>query len=129
MRRPPGGPHAAPRRPVHARAGTPTPAPRIHVVMLTDRQELVLRKVVEEYLEAGAPVASKALSEEVQWGPSTIRGELANLEELGLLAHPHTSAGRVPTEAGYRYFVDRLLSSEVRGPRLSLSLVRHEPDQ
>ena len=49
----------------------------------------------------------------VEWGPSTIRHELANLEELGLLAHPHTSAGRIPTEAGYRYFVDRLLPDEV----------------
>jgi heat-inducible transcriptional repressor len=79
--------------------------------MLTDRQELLLRKVVDGYLQAGTPVASKALSASVRWGPSTIRNELANLEELGLLAHPHTSAGRVPTESGYRYFVDRLLRS------------------
>ena len=97
--------------------------------MLTERQELVLRKVVQEYLDSGAPVGSKALSTDVQWGPSTIRGELANLEELGLLAHPHTSAGRVPTEAGYRYFVDRLLPREGAEPRLSLSLVRRELDE
>jgi heat-inducible transcriptional repressor len=98
--------------------------------VLTDRQELVLRKVVEEYLEDGNPVGSKSLSAEVKWGPSTIRHELANLEELGLLAHPHTSAGRIPTEAGYRYFVDRLLPAEREdtGPRLSLSLVRREVD-
>src|SRR5436309_3214609 len=91
--------------------------------MLTSRQELVLRKVVEEYLEAGVPVGSKALSVDVQWGPSTIRHELASLEELGLLAHPHTSAGRIPTDAGYRYFVDRLLPRDEVGPRLSLSPV------
>jgi heat-inducible transcriptional repressor len=97
--------------------------------VLTDRQELVLRKVVEGYLDAGAPVGSKALSLGVEWGPSTIRHELATLEELGLLAHPHTSAGRVPTEAGYRYFVDRLLPAEDNRPRLSLSLVRHELDE
>jgi heat-inducible transcriptional repressor len=97
--------------------------------MLTSRQELVLRKVVEEYLEGGAPVGSKALSVDVQWGPSTIRNELASLEELGLLAHPHTSAGRVPTEAGYRYFVDRLLPTQDVGPKLSLSLVRRELDE
>ncbi|MGH2882504.1 MAG: heat-inducible transcriptional repressor HrcA, partial [Solirubrobacteraceae bacterium] len=97
--------------------------------MLTSRQELVLRKVVEEYLEGGAPVGSKALSVDVQWGPSTIRNELASLEELGLLAHPHTSAGRVPTEAGYRYFVDRLLPADTVRPRLSLSLVRRELDE
>jgi heat-inducible transcriptional repressor len=99
--------------------------------VLTDRQELVLRRVVEEYLEAGLPVGSKGLAAESEWGPSTIRNELANLEELGLLAHPHTSAGRVPTEAGYRYFVDRLLSTqpEPRAPSLSLPLVRHELDE
>jgi heat-inducible transcriptional repressor len=97
--------------------------------MLTDRQELVLRRLVEEYLEEGAPVGSKALSTAFEWGPSTIRHELASLEELGLLAHPHTSAGRVPTEAGYRYFVDRLLPAEPPGPALSLSLVRRELDE
>jgi heat-inducible transcriptional repressor len=97
--------------------------------VLTDRQELVLRRVVEEYLDSGVPIGSKMLAAEVQWGPSTIRGELANLEDLGLLAHPHTSAGRVPTEAGYRYFVDRLLPHEDQAPRLSLSLVRHELDE
>jgi heat-inducible transcriptional repressor len=97
--------------------------------MLTQRQELVLRKLVEEYLEVGVPVGSKALASDVEWGPSTVRHELANLEELGLLAHPHTSAGRIPTEAGYRYFVDRLLPTEDTGPRLSLSLVRRELDE
>jgi heat-inducible transcriptional repressor len=99
--------------------------------VLSPRQELVLRKVVEEYLEAGSPVGSKALSAEVEWGPSTIRHELASLEDLGLLAHPHTSAGRIPTEAGYRYFVDRLLPEgrpDPAHPSLSLSLVRRELD-
>ncbi len=97
--------------------------------MLTDRQEIVLRRLVEDYLEEGAPVGSKALSATFEWAPSTIRHELANLEELGLLAHPHTSAGRVPTQAGYRYFVDRLLPSEPVGPALSLTLVRRELDE
>jgi len=97
--------------------------------MLTDRQELVLRRLVEDYLHEGAPVGSKSLSAEFAWGPSTIRHELANLEELGLLAHPHTSAGRIPTEAGYRYFVDRLLPEQQPGPPLSLSLVRRELDE
>jgi len=97
--------------------------------MLSERQELVLRRLVEGYLDVGEPVGSKALSAEFEWGPSTIRHELANLEELGLLAHPHTSAGRVPTEAGYRYFVDRLLQQPPPGPALSLSLVRRELDE
>jgi heat-inducible transcriptional repressor len=96
--------------------------------MLTDRQELVLRRLVEEHLEGGLPVGSKSLSAASEWGPSTIRHELANLEELGLLAHPHTSAGRIPTEAGYRYFVDRLLPDQPSGPGLSLSLVSRELD-
>jgi heat-inducible transcriptional repressor len=85
--------------------------------------------VVEGYLEGGTPVGSKALSAEVQWGPSTIRHELASLEEIGMLAHPHTSAGRIPTEAGYRYFVDRLLPTEHTDPPLALSLVRRELDE
>ncbi len=115
-----------------------TPAPTINGVVgepqaspLSERQELVLRRVVDEYLSAGSPVGSKALAAGVEWGPSTIRHELANLEELGLLAHPHTSAGRVPTEAGYRYFVDRLLPEVHRDsrPALSLSLVKRELDE
>lgn len=103
--------------------------------MLTPRQELILGKVVEGYLDGGLPVGSKALAADVEWGPSTIRNELAMLEEHGLLAHPHTSAGRVPTDAGYRYYVDRLLSARDRAavepakPQLSLSLVRHEIDE
>lgn len=102
--------------------------------MLTPRQELILGKVVADYLESGQPVASKALANEVEWGPSTIRNELAMLEEHGLLAHPHTSAGRVPTDAGYRYYVDRLLrqpvpTAVVAAPPLALSLVRHEVDE
>jgi len=101
--------------------------------MLTERQELVLRRVVEEYLQQGSPVGSRALSAGSAWGPSTIRHELANLEDQGLLAHPHTSAGRIPTEAGYRYFVDSLLAnrgpSQPPQPSLSLSLVRRELDE
>ena len=97
--------------------------------MLSERQELVLQKVVEGYLDAGIPVGSKSIAQNFEWGPSTIRHELASLEEFGLLAHPHTSAGRVPTEAGYRYFVDRLLPDDADAPRLTLSLVRHEVDE
>ena len=77
--------------------------------MLSPRQETVLRLVVERHLDDGTPVGSKALAESLSWGPSTIRAELAGLEDLGLLDHPHISAGRVPTEAGYRFMVDRLL--------------------
>ena len=100
----------------------------------TARQQLILRKVVEEHLESGVPVGSKTLSTDpdLDCGPSTIRNELAHLEEEGLLAHPHTSAGRVPTEAGYRFFVDHLVATRTaiqRRPSLELELQRREVDE
>jgi heat-inducible transcriptional repressor len=98
--------------------------------MLTPRQEQILRKVVLAYQVTVQPVASRTLAAdpELQAGPSTIRNELAQLEELGLLAHPHTSAGRVPTDSGYRYFVDRLLPATRTGATLELELTRREVD-
>ena len=99
--------------------------------MLTPRQELILAKVVDGYLQTGQPVASRSLAAdtELDCGPSTIRNELALLEEHGLLAHPHVSAGRVPTDAGHRYVVDRMLASGeglLPARRLELSLIRRE---
>ena len=97
--------------------------------MLSPRQSLLLQKVVAGFSQTGQPVGSKTLASdpEVTAGPSTIRNELAVLEECGLLAHPHTSAGRIPTDAGYRYYVDRLLPAA--SPELQLSLVRREVDE
>jgi heat-inducible transcriptional repressor len=103
--------------------------------MLSPRQERILREVVDGYLRTGQPVASRTIAAEadLDCGPSTVRNELALLEEHGLLAHPHVSAGRVPTDAGHRYVVDRLLSSERALPaqprRLELSLIRREVDE
>jgi heat-inducible transcriptional repressor len=100
--------------------------------VLTPRQEMLLGKVVDGYNATSQPVGSKALAADpdVECGPSTIRNELAVLEERGLLAHPHTSAGRVPTDAGYRYFVDRLLPArQETKTELQLSLVRREVDE
>ena len=98
--------------------------------MLTPRQALLLSKVVDGFARTGQPVGSKTLAADpdVTAGPSTIRNELSALEEEGLLAHPHTSAGRVPTDAGYRYYVDRLLPEAPR-EQLGLSLVRREVDE
>src|SRR3954470_24379903 len=81
-------------------------------VQLTQRQQEILRRVVEEFVASGQPVGSKTIVDKgvIAAGPSTVRAELAELESLGLLTHPHTSAGRVPTESGYRYFADELLS-------------------
>jgi heat-inducible transcriptional repressor len=100
----------------------------------TARQELILRKVVEVYLESGLPVGSKTLSTDpdLDCRPSTIRSELAQLESVGLLAHPHTSAGRVPTDAAVRFFVDGLLAERpvhAPGHELELSLTSREVDE
>ncbi len=78
---------------------------------LRPRQERVLRAVIEEYIASGAPVGSRYLSERFALGaaPSTIRTDLAELEDMGMLAHPHTSAGRVPTDGGYRHYVDAIV--------------------
>lgn len=78
---------------------------------LSERQEEILARVVEEYVATGVPVGSKTLLERTSMGvsSSTIRNEFAVLEEQGLLTHPHTSAGRLPTDLGYRFFVDRVL--------------------
>jgi heat-inducible transcriptional repressor len=102
--------------------------------MLTPRQEVILRKVAESYAATGQPVASRSLAADPEfvWGPSTIRSELAELENQGLLAHPHTSAGRMPTLAGQRYLVDRLLAlpdQPANFASLDLSRVRREIDE
>jgi heat-inducible transcriptional repressor len=74
------------------------------------RQREILVKTLELYIQTGVPVGSNALTDMVDASSSTIRVELAALEEKGLLTHPHTSAGRVPTDAGYRFYVDALMS-------------------
>jgi heat-inducible transcriptional repressor len=78
---------------------------------LTDRQKLVLKLVIREHVASAAPVGSRTLSEHYDLGvsPATVRNEMACLEDLGYLTHPHTSAGRVPTDRGYRYFVEQLM--------------------
>jgi len=102
--------------------------------MLTKRQELILQCVVDEHLESGKPVGSKALAikKEIIWSASTVRAELSALEVAGFLTHPHTSAGRVPTDSGYRSYVEGLLASEPRssgaGVELELSRMRREVD-
>jgi heat-inducible transcriptional repressor len=79
-------------------------------VSLDDRKLEVLRAIVEDYVETQEPVGSKALVERHQLGvsPATVRNDMAVLEEEGYIRQPHTSAGRVPTDLGYRLFVDRL---------------------
>jgi transcriptional regulator of heat shock response len=76
--------------------------------MLSSRKEAILAAIVEEYTETGIPVGSIVLVHKYQFpfSTATIRAEMADLENMGYLSHPHTSAGRVPTERGYRYFVN-----------------------
>jgi len=81
---------------------------------ISDRQREILLKTLELYVSTGAPVGSNALIDAVDASSSTIRAELAHLESRGLLTHPHTSAGRVPTDAGYRYYVDALMERDDR---------------
>ncbi len=103
--------------------------------MLSERQQLILGLVVDTYLSSGRPVASKSIAErrEVEWGASTVRAELAALEAAGYLTHPHTSAGRVPADSGYRHYVDSLMKSEALSPsaagELRLSQLRREIDE
>jgi len=94
---------------------------------MTARRKAVLGLLVRSYVEKGLPVGSKALVDRfgLDISPATIRNEMAALERMGYLTHPHTSAGRVPTEQGYRYFVEYLLGDT----ELSLSeqrMIRHQ---
>jgi heat-inducible transcriptional repressor len=94
---------------------------------LSERQQIVLRLIVQEYIKSATPVSSKVLTEEYTLGVSsaTIRNEMAALEEMGYLMHPHTSAGRVPTEAGYRYFVEKLME-KVDLPADEQRMINHQ---
>jgi heat-inducible transcriptional repressor len=103
-------------------------------VALTPRQTFLLRKLVEAHRELDQPIGSKWIAEQddVPWGPSTVRAELANLEDVGLLEHPHTSAGRVPTDRGYRVYVDEIMAEgPLPVPRkpLELTTMRREVDE
>ncbi len=92
--------------------------------MLDDRAKLLMKALVERYIADGQPVGSRTLSKAsgLELSPATIRNVMSDLEELGLIASPHTSAGRVPTARGYRLFVDTMLtvqSERISPPRLA----------
>src|SRR5690606_14777192 len=81
------------------------------MVMLSERQRLILSAIVDDYIRSAEPVGSRTISKrnDVSFSPATIRNEMSDLEELGFLEQPHTSAGRIPSNLGYRYYVDHLL--------------------
>ena len=81
---------------------------------LDDRKRKILLAIIQNYQDTGEPVGSRTISkmDDLNYSPATIRNEMADLEEMGLIVQPHTSAGRVPTDKGYRLYVDHLLTSE-----------------
>lgn len=98
---------------------------------LSDRMREIFGLVVEAYLERGMPVGSKALAGSISLSPASIRGVMQELEERGLLSHPHTSAGRVPTDSGLRLFVDGIMQAAAPNPRerreIERQIVREQP--
>lgn len=103
--------------------------------MLSERRQQLLAAVVDAHLESGRPVGSRAIAShpQIEWSPSTVRAELAALEDDGYLTHPHTSAGRLPTDSGYRLYVDSLLAAgrtlPSPGGALELSRMRSEVEE
>lgn len=94
---------------------------------LTARQQTILRAIISEYIHTGMPVGSKKLVEKYNLNVSsaTVRNEMASLEEMGYLGQPHTSAGRIPSEQGYRYFVERLMD-ERELPSSDRLMIEHQ---
>ena len=85
---------------------------------LSARQETILAQVVQTYISLAAPIGSELIAQRLptKTSSATVRNEMADLEEMGYLTHPHTSAGRVPTAKGYRYFVERLMEQSDLAP-------------
>lgn len=79
---------------------------------MTERQKLILSAVIEQYAEVASPVGSTLLAKLFQVSSATIRAEMAELERLGFIAQPHTSAGRIPTDKGYRYYVNQITETQ-----------------
>src|SRR5437868_13194132 len=101
------------------------------ITELTDRMREIFGLVVDAYLERGLPIGSRALAGSVSLSPASIRGVMQELEERGLLTHPHTSAGRIPTESGLRLFVDGIMQAAAPDRRerreIERQIVRDQP--
>lgn len=83
--------------------------------MLTQRQELILKLIVEDYIKTAEPVGSRSLSKLLDFSPATIRNEMADLEDLGFLEKTHTSSGRIPSDEGYHYYIEQLIGETGTG--------------
>lgn len=99
-----------------------------HTLVLTERQEAILQALIEDYIATAQPVSSSILAErpEIRTSSATVRNEMARLEELGLLYQPHTSAGRIPTDLGYRYYVDHIVKPG-QLPEQNLHVIPRDP--
>jgi heat-inducible transcriptional repressor len=120
---------ANPEDPMAARQTTREPHGH-PAIELTDRQRAVLRAVVEDYVRSAVPVGSKALVDRhgLEVSSATVRSAMAELEALGLLTHPHTSAGRIPSDLGYRVYVESLMR-EAALDRADQLMIRHQFSQ
>lgn len=85
---------------------------------MTERQRLILAAIIEQHAEIAAPVGSVMLAKLFGVSSATIRSEMARLEEVGFIEQPHTSAGRIPTDAGYRFYVNSLNEAQAEQPQL-----------
>ena len=92
--------------------------------MPTERQEKILKLIVEKYIKDPVPVGSKVISKAINCSSATVRNEMGELEKLGLLEKTHTSSGRIPSEAGYRYYVDHLMELKKMNAEDMLKLQR-----
>src|SRR5271154_2948549 len=100
--------------------------------ILNERAQTLLKALVERYIADGQPVGSRALSKltGIDLSPASVRNVMSDLEEMGFIASPHTSAGRVPTARGYRFFVDTLMTVKpLQDPDASSAIDRIKPDQ
>ena len=82
---------------------------------LDDRKKKILQAIIKTYLETGEPVGSRTISKytDLNLSSATIRNEMSDLEDLGFILQPHTSAGRIPSDKGYRFYVDQLMNDKV----------------
>ena len=81
---------------------------------LDDRKVIILKAIIKNYLDTGEPVGSRTISKftEQKWSSATIRNEMSDLEEMGYIIQPHTSAGRIPSDKGYRFYVDQIMAEK-----------------
>ncbi len=95
------------------------------VIMLTERQVLILQVIIDDFIQTAQPVGSRAISKKgnIPYSPATIRNVMADLEDMGFLEKTHSSSGRIPSEQGYRYYVDNLLSPQIA--REDVNVIRH----